>query len=260
MYLFDSDMLKNRYLAEDIFHLRLTAGDDFLAAARPGRFVMLAPAGEALDPLLRRPFGIVRCGENWFEVVIKAVGRGTRRLAGSRAGERISVHGPLGNGWPEIADQRSPLILVAGGIGIAAIASVIFGCQAGEKQVLLYGAAGRSDLVLLDELEAAGKGSLETAVITDDGSSGRKGLVTELLAEKLDEFPASPVFACGPEPMLKGVQKVLQEREAEGWLSLENRMACGFGVCLGCVQETTDGTRAKVCTEGPVLPAGKVVF
>ncbi len=267
MHLFTAEIADKRRLASDIFRLRLTAGRDFLQACRPGRFVMLAPGDEQLDPLLRRPFGIVRWGDEWFEVVIRAVGKGSRALIGRPVGGRIAVHGPLGNGWPDDNDGYRSLILVAGGIGIAAVAACVFQC-AGRKAVLLYGVARREELVLLDELRRAGGAGLTVKTITDDGSCGRRGLVTELLAEELERSPEAWVFACGPEAMLKGVQGILAERRVEGWLSLENRMACGFGVCLGCVQPLRpagggDGGRtrnAKVCTEGPVFPAGEVVF
>lgn len=263
MHLFEAEILENSRLAADIFRLRLTAGDDFITASRPGRFVMLAPEPEAglRDPLLRRPFGIARCGNGWFEVVIRAIGKGSRRLVGLAPGRRVGVNGPLGNGWPEIPGADRPLVLVAGGIGIAALAPVVFARRAENRDFLLYGAATREELVLVDEFTESGR--LRVEVITDDGSCGRRGLVTELLLEKLTEHPTARVFACGPEPMLKGVQKVLREHNVEGWLSLENRMACGFGVCLGCVQKTGSGPdfgRAKVCTEGPVFAAGKVVF
>jgi dihydroorotate dehydrogenase electron transfer subunit len=262
LYLFVSEIISNRRLAADVCCLRLSAGDDFAAAVRPGCFVMLAPDAKSglCDPLLRRPFGIVRCGKGWFEVVIKAIGKGSRRLTGLAAGERVAVNGPLGNGWPVLPRDGRPLLLAAGGIGIAAIAAPVFARPAAENLCLLYGAASRSELVLVDELKEATGGRLAVEVITDDGSSGRRGLVTTLLEEKLALQPDARVFVCGPEPMLRGVQKILAIRRVEGWLSLENRMACGFGVCLGCVQETLSGKRAKVCTEGPVFAAGEVVF
>ncbi len=259
MYLFDAEIIENRRLADDISSLRLEARPEFVKAGSAGRFVMLASADERLDPLLKRPFGIVRCGRGWFEVVIKEAGKGSRNLAGLRAGVRVAVHGPLGNGYPELEKDGRPLVLVAGGIGIASIASVVFSRNF-DPAALLFGAARAGELVLLEELKKTGGGRLEVAAITDDGSSGRRGLVTELLEEKLEKWSDARVFACGPGPMLQSVQRVLQARGVEGWLSLENRMACGFGVCLGCVQEMRAGVRAKVCTDGPVLVAGEVVF
>jgi dihydroorotate dehydrogenase electron transfer subunit len=178
------------------------------------------------------------------------------------AGSQIAVHGPLGNGWPQLPKDGRPLLLVAGGIGIAALAGVIFARPTGTETglSLLYGAGSKDELVLLEDLCRVGGRGLRLSTITDDGSCGRRGLVTELLAEELTKRPAARVFACGPAPMLKGVQVILREREVPGWLSLENRMACGFGVCLGCVQKMSGGKRVKVCTEGPVLAAGEVVL
>jgi dihydroorotate dehydrogenase electron transfer subunit len=258
--LFSTEVVGSEKLAPEIFRLRLSAPEAFLSVVKSGCFVMLAPEGEHLDPLLRRPFGVCRWGNGWFEVVIKVVGRGTCNLAELGTGSRVLVNGPLGNGWPELPRDGRPLLLAAGGIGIAAIAAPVFARPAAKNLCLLYGAASRSELVLVDELKEATGGRLAVEVITDDGSSGRRGLVTTLLEEKLALQPDARVFVCGPEPMLRGVQKILAIRRVEGWLSLENRMACGFGVCLGCVQETLSGKRAKVCTEGPVFAAGEVVF
>ena len=272
MYLFNSEIVSNQKLSQNIHRLRLKVAKDFCRAAAPGKFVMLGAADGLFDPLLRRPFGICRWGADWFEVIIKVVGKGTFQLSRLEKGVPVAVHGPLGNGYPNNnleSDQR-PLFLVAGGMGIASIASHLFSAldhnQSLDGTFLLYGAANVSELVLLDELTTASANELQIQTITDDGSSGRKGFVTQLLVNELKKQPQSLVFACGPEPMLKSVQKILQETGCDGYLSLENRMACGFGVCLGCVQTVSSGDSdtgvktAKVCTQGPVFPAQQVVF
>ncbi len=275
MYLFTGKIVSNRQLTRDIRYLRITAPAEFCRQAAPGRFVMLGCDDGLFDPLLKRPFGIMNRGDDWFEVLIKEVGRGTLQLGELAEGSCVSGHGPLGNGYPEVDSElrskdSSPLILVAGGMGIASIASCLLfnnrrPLNPDCKTILLYGAARLDELLLLDEIEK-NSADLRIETITDDGSSGRRGWVTELLENELRQHPASLTFACGPEPMLKNVQQVLCKFKTRGYLSLENRMACGFGVCLGCVQKmaaTGDngaGESAKVCTQGPVFPADKVVF
>ncbi len=273
MYLFNTKIVHKHKLSFNIYRLRIKATIDFCRAAKSGQFVMLGIGDKLFDPLLRRPFGICRWGEDWFEVVIKIVGKGSAQLSQLDSGGSIAVHGPLGNGYPNnnFENEKKSLYLVAGGMGIASIASYIFSALDSNQSLagifLLYGAANYSELVLLNELTAANTIGLNIQTITDDGSCGRQGLVTEILSIALQKEPEARVFACGPEPMLKSVQKVLQKAGSEGYLSLENRMACGFGVCLGCVQtvlaeKSVSGEveMAKVCTQGPVFPAQQVVF
>ena len=272
MYLFNSTIIDKQKISQDIYRLRIKSTKDFGMKAAPGKFVMLGLDQALLDPLLRRPFGICRWREDWFEVVIKDVGKGSGQLSRLEKGGAVAVHGPLGNGYPVngLENRKKNLFLVAGGMGIASIASYIFSALDSKQSLtgtfLLYGAASYSELALLNEVTEATTLGLQIQTITDDGSCGRQGLVTHLLDSQLENYPAARIFACGPEPMLQSVQKVLQKSECEGYLSLENRMACGFGVCLGCVQSVWSKTsesgieKAKVCTQGPVFPAQQVVF
>jgi dihydroorotate dehydrogenase electron transfer subunit len=273
LYLFRTEVVKIWPLSSIITRLRITAPEDFCRQAAPGRFVMLGCENDLFDPLLKRPFGICSWGRNWFEVIIKMVGKGSRQLGGLKAGDAVAVHGPLGEGYPDIRTDKGKefsgsLVLVAGGMGIASIASALLPAGQGrgtaQDKILLYGAANVDELILLDEIKNCNPG-LRIETVTDDGSSGRQGLVTELLQLELEKQSGALTFACGPEPMLKSVQQVLKNNCTSGFLSLENRMACGFGVCLGCVQTLTDINgknlkRAKVCTQGPVFPAAEVVF
>lgn len=278
MYLFNAEVEKSWEVTPDIWCLRISAPEDFCLQAAPGRFIMLGCDNGLFDPLLKRPFGICNWGNDWFEVVIKVVGKGSALFSQLSKGAGISVHGPLGEGYPEICSEKTEnndtsLILLAGGMGIASIASCLLpdkirGRYCNGKKTLLYGAANVAELVLLDEIKNSDP-DLRVITITDDGSSGRKGLVTELLIAELQQQQQQPnatTFACGPEPMLKSVQMVLKNHGARGYLSLENRMACGFGVCLGCVQTMVDDAgsgvmrNAKVCTQGPVFPAAEVIF
>ena len=275
MYLFNAEVEQIWGVTPDIWRLRISAPKDFCLQAAPGRFIMLGCDNGLFDPLLKRPFGICNWGSDWFEVVIKVVGKGSAQFSQLSKGAGVSVHGPLGEGYPEICSEKTEnndtsLILLAGGMGIASVASCLLpdkirGRYRKGKKTLLYGAANAAELVLLNEIKNSDP-NLQVVTITDDGSSGRKGLVTELLNEELQQQPDAITFACGPEPMLKSVQMALGNHGARGYLSLENRMACGFGVCLGCVQTMADEAgsgvtkNAKVCTQGPVFPAAEVIF
>ena len=266
MFLFEAKIYEKEFLARDTFRLRIAADEVFSHHLGPGKFVMLGPQHRLYDPLLLRPFGICNWSAPWFEVIIKIVGRGTEWLSQCRTGDLLRVHGPLGNGYPEPSANCRSLLLVAGGIGIASLASwVLTDFNPGLKLQnfkLLYGATNREQLILLSELQQSGGQGFTAVTITDDGSCGRKGLVTSLLQEELLAYPNSQVFACGPEAMLKAVAETLKKSgNRNGFLSLEKRMACGFGVCLGCVQKTSPAAKyRKVCTDGPVFPALEVDF
>ena len=226
------------------------------ATARPGQFAMLGPLHEAaLDPFLNRPFSIHRVRRDQVELLVAVVGRGTHMLARMPAAQPLTLLGPLGNGfsWPE-ADE---VLLVGGGAGVAPLVfAAEDGLAAGRRCRLLYGAATADLLVPLDDLAAAG---CPVDLATDDGSHGHAGLVTDLLGERLaGAGPDGPVvLACGPEPMLAAVAAACRAAGVRAQVSLENRMACGTGACMGCA-EIIQGRPERVCTEGPVFDAAEV--
>jgi dihydroorotate dehydrogenase electron transfer subunit len=168
-------------------------------------------------------------------------------LARVESGANLPIWGPLGRGFD--LDIEQP-VLVAGGLGLAPIR---FAAQRLKELrtpfAAVYGARNNSELLL----NVAGQG---WEIMTDDGSKGRKGLVTEALAERL---PLSRgVLACGPLPMLKAVARQCLEHQVPCQVSLEAPMACGIGACLGCVMPDTSGGYFRVCQEGPVIDAAQV--
>ena len=226
------------------------------AEALPGQFVMLGiPSGT--DPLLRRPYSVYRVGRPGLpaetcELLYKIIGRGTARLAAVRPGETLPCLGPLGRGFvPPSADLRP--VLVAGGIGIAGLLHLAATLRAaGRPATLLFGCRDATDLPLTEGFEALG---VPVEVATEDGSHGHRGQVTALLEERLGDGDLE-VFACGPQAMLRAVAR-LTARRVRCQVSMESHMACGFGVCLGCVVPTAAGAGheryARVCVEGPVF-------
>lgn len=218
---------------------------------RPGQFVMVR-VSDSTDPLLRRPLGISRrVGSDSFEMIYKVVGRGTTFMAGLESGAVLRIAGPLGNGF-EIEDADLH-VLVAGGCGVPPLIALADMLEEKNKNALfLFGGASRDDLPCLDYVEEY---KFDKRVYTEDGSYGKKGLVTGGLKNLLDKSVG--VYACGPAGMLKAVSGAARKAGAACQVSLEERMACGIGACMGCaVKIKSPGREAsyqRVCTEGPVF-------
>jgi dihydroorotate dehydrogenase electron transfer subunit len=218
-------------------------------AAGAGQFLMIR-CGEGYDPLLPRPMSFHRFrragGERQFALLFDIRGRGTEWLARREPGDAISVFGPLGHGYA--VDKASHnLLLVAGGTGVAALVALADEAAAeGRSLTLLHGARTAARLFPTALLPP----EVEVMSATDDGSAGHHGLVTDLLPQYLPW--ADQVFACGPTPMFPAMADVVR-REASRkpvQVLLEERMACGTGVCYGCAVFTRRGVRL-VCKDGP---------
>lgn len=234
------------------------SGCDALEGARPGQFVMLRGAW-GRDPILPRAYSILSAEGGAAEFLVRRVGRGSTLLAQMHPGGVLTVLGPLGNAFP-LPQPGLVDLLVAGGCGLpplhlAARRAATQG-QAGQVE-LLVGARGAAELAptLLDRLGGAG---VKVRTITEDGSSGEKGLVTDLLRRRLEQLPDARVMACGPTGMLRGVRELARRCGARCLLSLEAEMACGLGACLGCAVEARDRAYLHVCKDGPVFEAEEV--
>jgi dihydroorotate dehydrogenase electron transfer subunit len=190
------------------------------------------------------------------EILYKVSGRGTQLLAGARPGERVRLVGPLGIGFP-VPGVGQRALLVGGGTGIASLHDLAAAARARGPVAVLLGARTASDLMGRADFAALG---VELRLATEDGSAGRQGLVTALLEEALAESGAgdSRVYACGPTAMMRRAAEIAASRGRSCVVSLENRMACGFGVCLGCAVPRAGGGFALVCRDGPVLDAAAV--
>jgi dihydroorotate dehydrogenase electron transfer subunit len=232
------------------------------------------------DPLLGRPFALydvctdeagAPAGVDFGYVV---VGKMTGVLSRINAGDKVEIWGPLGNGFP--LPRGKHLALVAGGIGQTPFLAVIrealrrrrYGqparlvTESPAKITLCYGV--RSAEYLAGVNEFAGEG-IDLRLATDDGSLGHHGFVTELLAQLMEgSDPPDQIFCCGPEPMMCATARMAGGAKIPCWLSLETPMACGFGACFSCVTKIRmdDGTwdYRRVCVEGPVFPAHRIVF
>jgi dihydroorotate dehydrogenase electron transfer subunit len=253
-------IIENESLGADYYRMTFAA-PEIAAQAQPGQFLHIRVAGmDSCDPLLPRPLSIYRAGrqEGTVAVIFRIVGRGTAMLAGRQAGEKLTMTGPIGNGFT-LPTNSTCIALIAGGVGMPPLfflASALRAESPGMIINLFYGGRSREDLLEREAWEAL---NVNIFNATDDGSTGWHGLVTELFRQKQSEIKADFIAACGPEPMLKAMQKIALESGLSGQLSLESHMACGIGACLGCVCETKLG-RKRVCVDGPVFAIGEVDF
>lgn len=258
-------ILSNQEISPGYYRMRLlTPG--FSEHARPGQFLMMR-VQQSLPPLLRRPFGIFRTGflpadcdgmppKEYTEILYKVVGRGTNIMADLHRGDKVEVLGPLGRGF-DVGDPQEEKILVGGGIGLVPLYMLAESLATRCKVRLLMGGRTREDILAVTEFERLG---VETYVSTDDGSLGEEGLVTRVLERKLDKYPRSSVYACGPMPMLEAVYKICHRRKVPLQVSLEALMACGVGACLGCVVKGVGHAEDNpqylcTCKQGPVFRA-----
>jgi dihydroorotate dehydrogenase electron transfer subunit len=218
---------------------------------------------ERSDPLLPRPMAVYRTGEidgeARLEILYKVTGRGTALLAETLTGQSVRLVGPLGRPFPTWPANGSRPILVGGGTGIASLYELAaqIADQLGDRErvAVVLGARTADDLMGREDFAALG---VSLHVATEDGSDGSRGLVTDVLAGLLGEGPSATVYACGPTPMMRRCAAMAGESGARCIVSLENNMACGFGVCLGCAAPLAEGGFALVCRDGPVFDATQV--
>lgn len=233
---------QNEQIADGTYLLRL-AGDASGIAA--GQFVDI----RLPEKFLRRPVSVCDWGSDWLSVVYRAVGDGTKILSSLAAGQKLNVLTGLGNGF-DLSSAGTAPVLIGGGTGV----SPLYGlakrmAEGGMNPAVLLGFASKKDVFFENEFKALG---LKTLVATVDGSCGTAGLVTELM----QDIDCTQIYSCGPEAMIKAICGM---KKAEGQYSLEARMGCGFGACMGCSIMTASGSK-RVCKDGPVFRGGELIW
>lgn len=262
-----SAVLGNDEVARDFFRIRLEA-PAIAEQARPGQFVEIH-VNDSTAPFLRLPLSISAAdtGRGTVELLYEDVGPKTHALSRVRAGDRIACMGPLGRGFgPPAPGHRA--VLVGGGIGVPPLlfwGNVLL--RTADAEVVLLVGAREAAKHLPDGMLANAAGRFERA--TDDGGLGHKGLVTELLEHELARGGGCEVFTCGPHGMMAAVAAVCRRAAVPCQASLEEYMACGYGVCVGCVVEVRPengesgspyAKYSRVCVDGPVFDAHRVCW
>ena len=249
-----------RCLAEGIYSMKLQYPErDLPVEVKPGQFAGLYPNDPSM--LLPRPISICKWDPERGELrfVFRAAGAGTESLAAQKAGDRVDMLGVLGNGYDLSKLSGRKVLLLGGGIGIPPMVELAAALSElpGTEVTAAMGYRS-SDLFLTEELQQYGR----LLIATEDGSVGTKGNVLDAVRE--NEVRADAVCACGPMPMLRAVKIYAKEQGIPAYISLEERMACGVGACLGCVTKTAEVDshshvrNARICTEGPVFEAEEV--
>ena len=236
------EIRKNQPLTDSVYRLILRG--DTSAITAPGQFVNIA-----LDGLfLRRPISVCDAEGDQLTLIYKVVGKGTTKLAAMQSGETLDMLTGLGNGYDLNVSGDAPMLL-GGGVGVPPLYLLAKRLiQQGKRVTVCLGFNTASEVFYEDEFKALGA---EVRVSTVDGSYGAKGFVTDILPDACTHY-----YACGPEPMLKAVYRAVP---ADGQLSFEERMGCGFGACMGCTCKTVTGYK-RICKDGPVLRKEEILW
>ncbi len=248
------EIIKKREIADGIFDFTVHC-EEVASISEPGQFVHISVPGY----FLRRPISICEIDKEkgTIRLVVQVRGKGTEAMSHLNEGEKMDLLGPLGNGF-SISEDNDSVILIGGGIGTPPMLELarIYG----EKATAITGFRTKPLSILSEDFKNTGAKLIEC---TDDGTLGRKGFVTDALLEEIKNQKPKMVYACGPMIMLKGISEVCRENGIECEISLEERMACGVGACLGCaVKLNRDGNEfyGHVCKDGPVFSSKEVVL
>lgn len=242
-------IVEKRKLTADIFDVTVLA-PKLAPLAKPGQFAQILVPGKTL----RRPISLCEIGQDTLRFVFQVRGEGTAQLARLQVDDTLNLLAPLGSGFPH-GEEKQHAVFVGGGIGVPPLLGAAAAFP-GRKTAVL-GFRSKDAVILMKDFVRAG---CEAFLTTEDGSFGVRGFVTDVL-QKL-EFDVC--YACGPLPMLRAVVALCAKRGVPCYLSMEQRMACGIGACLGCAVELRrpDGSRyyGHVCKDGPVFSADRLVL
>lgn len=241
-------ILENERIAEEVYSL--TFATDGVIPVRAGQFCMIGVNGHPL----RRPIAVCKAEGERITVCYRLKGEGTRALARDyKRGELLSVLMPLGNGFT-LKENEKRIAVVGGGVGIFPLIAAIR--EFGENREIYAYMGFRNQAAICMEYEMLRAKKLMIA--TDDGSRGYHGTSVQALLEEFSVLKPQAILACGPTPMLRALKSATAGRNIPVYVSLEERMGCGLGACLVCTCKKEDGTRARVCKDGPVFEINDV--
>lgn len=257
-----AELVKKEQLKPDIYKFSVKA-PSIVETAKPGNFIEIRVTDQT-EPFLRRPISIYNLDrENGIlEFIFQVKGKGTDILAKREVGSQIDIIGPVGYGTFQYADYEK-IAIIGGGIGVFPLYELAKCAKAENKEVTTYLGFRSKDFVVLEE--EFKKVSNQLILTTDDGSYAEKGFAINYLEKDIEAGKIDSIYACGPLPMLRAVQKLGLEKEIPCQVSLEEKMACGLGVCLGCAVKTAKSPKDApeywhVCKAGPVFQAKDVEF
>ncbi len=252
-YCLDLTVKSVEHINDKYVLIKLTQKDP-LPEMQPGQFVEVK-VEDSPKTFLRRPISInnVDKDSNELHLLVAAIGDGTRRMTRLCEGETVNIMLPLGNGFTMPADASKKHLLVGGGVGVAPL--LYLGKkikEMGSEPTFLLGARSAKDLLMIDAFKAVGR----VFITTEDATEGEKGFVTNHSILNKETFDM--ISTCGPKPMMMAVARYAAKAGIECEVSLENKMACGLGACLCCVEKTNDKGNVCICTEGPVINAKRL--
>jgi dihydroorotate dehydrogenase electron transfer subunit len=261
VYQLPTQVLHREKLQEKVFKLTLSSSL-ICNNAKPGNFVHIR-VSQSDSPLLRRAFSIHKLdrSKNGFEILFRVIGSGTEVLSKIPPGESLDVLGPIGNSFT-LPKKQQEVMLVAGGMGIAPLwflLHLLIRRVDKGKLTFFLGCKNKDELLYAEDLKSMG---INLVIATDDGSMGRKGLITEVFLKEMKKrgggHKRPAVYSCGPQMMLRRMSDIAEKFEVSCQISLETHMACGMGACWGCVVKLKDGAYKRVCVDGPVFDAREV--
>jgi len=248
-FIVDAEVIENEMIIPTVFKMVLRA-PEIAEIVQPGQFVNVYKPQSRL--FLRRPFSIAdaETADGTITLIYRVIGKGTDEMANMHSSEVLNIEGPLGHGFSTASGRA---LLVGGGVGIAPL---IFLAKKLDKPLLLIGGKTAEETFWTKFLKPYAE---QIYITTDDGSVGYKGFTVQLLPDIIKKNKFDRIATCGPMIMMKGVADAAAKSHIACEVSMEKRMACGIGVCLGCTFEgKITGRRFKVCSDGPVFPSKEV--
>lgn len=249
-------------IKENIFKFSVEAAS-IANQAKPGQFLEIK-VNDQYEPYLRRPISIYNIDKEKgiVEFIFQVKGNGTDILSKKSVGDLVDVVGPLGGGTFDSKEYKN-LAVIGGGIGIFPLHEFAKEAKEASKNVNTYIGFRNKEFVILEkEFEEV---STSLCLATDDGSYGKNGFAINFLKEDIEAGKIDSIYACGPAPMLRAVKKLAEEKNIPCQVSLEEKMGCGMGVCVGCVVKTAESSNENpsyvyVCKNGPVFDSKEVDF
>ncbi|MHB1335730.1 MAG: dihydroorotate dehydrogenase electron transfer subunit [Candidatus Humimicrobiaceae bacterium] len=264
MKLIKGEIISNKKIGEDLFKMTIFS-PYIIKNSIPGQFVNIkCSSSNTIDPLLRRPFSIhdVEPDFKVFSILFVLKGTGTDFLSKLCAGDILDFAGPLGNGIDTTENEDKKFLLIGGGIGVAPLYFLAKRLVSEGKEVFFAAGFKNNNFLLFEKMLQGLKISYE--IYSEDGMHGKKGLITDLLYERIDEFKKHEAICCGPVQMYKVLQNVFSFKNINAKALFEEIMACGIGVCKGCAMKFKNGKDGfeyrTVCKDGPVFNLMEAIF